>query len=1022
MGKSRLLMITSLILFILLPVYWFITTVESDRNRPVSREGFLDLSSWDFKDKGVVKLSGEWEFYRDRLLTPEDFRSGQGGEPPEPTAVVEVPGRWNDYISASGEYKATGYGTYRLRIRVSHQEQAVYGIRTTNIRTANRVFINGQDVGTGGTPGTSAGAAVPENVPYTGYASVSGDTVELIVQVSNFSYSSGGMIYTVMFGDQQSIIHDREFALLGDLVILAAYLIPALYFFVLFNLRKKERSLLYLGLFCLSAFIYVLTQGEKLMAAALPGMSYELFLKIQLLSSSFIYFFLLRYVAVSLPGVVHRAVLRISEASTVIQVLISLLLPPLIFSRLEVPVLLYGFISVCYVLYALLKSTFRRDSDSFLMWMSIQSILVIIVINLLNLIGWMQGRAVIHYEMLLFVSAQVLLLAKRFATTFHEVEQLSDKLLTLDGMKDEFMASTSHELRTPLNGIVNLAEAMIAGSSGELSEPQKRNLAMVVSTGKRLSSLVNDILDFSKLRKGDIKLQRKAVDLRSAAQSVMEVIGYTAGKKDIRLVLDLPEGLPLLDTDEDRLRQILYNLLGNALKFTSQGEVRLSARTDRKQVVISVADTGIGIRRERFRHIFKSYDQSGSAVHRQYEGTGLGLSITKKLVELNGGTIWVESEPGTGSVFHFTLPTMEGTSWPETNAPEKPVVLFPDDFLGPAVHRAEEPEYTVLVVDDDRINLHVLINLLSLENYEVIAVDNGQEALEEVFRNPSIDLVISDWMMPGMSGLELSRKIRERYLPFELPILLITARSLTEDIQAGFQAGINDFLSKPVDAGELRARVRTLLELRKSIRTTIQTEMAFLQAQIKPHFLYNALNTIIAICPVDPMKGTDLLIELSQYLRSSFDFQNRDRLTSVARELDLVKSYLAIEKARFDERLQVVIDADGSGHAQIPPLSIQPIVENAVRHGIMQKASGGTITLHISETRESVQVVVEDDGVGIKPERMKEILSDASLPGRGVGLRNIHKRLLTLYGNGLNIESKGSGGTKVSFEVPKKIP
>jgi two-component system sensor histidine kinase ChiS len=274
----------------------------------------------------------------------------------------------------------------------------------------------------------------------------------------------------------------------------------------------------------------------------------------------------------------------------------------------------------------------------------------------------------------------------------------------------------------------------------------------------------------------------------------------------------------------------------------------------------------------------------------------------------------------------------------------------------------------------------------------VLAAHHGAQALDIMSRNPQIDLVITDWMMPGLSGLELCQVIRERYMLSELPVLMLTARSRPEEIVAGFRAGINDFLTKPVDAGELRARVRTLLELRKSVQTLISTEMAFLQAQIKPHFLYNALNTIIAICRLDSNKTMQLLLELSRYLRSSFDFQNRDQLVPLHKELELVQAYLCI----------------------------QPIVENAVRHGIMQRSEGGKVQITIQSQETGIKVIVADNGVGIPAEQLAAVLSDNG--SSGVGLKNIHKRLLMLYGRGLKIESEWKQGTTVSFEVPLQGP
>ncbi|WP_338015853.1 ATP-binding protein [Paenibacillus mesophilus] len=990
--------------------------MNSEYRNPEAKNGLLDLSEWSFREDGTVRLSGEWEFYRSRLLGPEHFAEfGSEASPaPEPARIVSIPGKWNSYLSEDGKPSDTGYGTFRLRILLDGSADAVYGIETTNIRMANRIFLNGMEVGSSGIPGESPERSEQENTPYVGFAQVSGNTVDIIVQVSNYNYSSGGMIYPIVFGDQHSVTKSREWKLFADWMSSAGFVIPGLFFLLLYRMRRQETSLRYLGLFCLSSLVYVLTHGEKLLGAAFDGLPYELFLKIQVISSVLVHYFLLKYVSGSVTRPTSRSVLLPFQAATGVLLLIAVCLPALVYSRLEAIYFTYAFFIVLYVAYVLLRDIRYRSKDVFYILLSVQSIVVIIAVSILNVVGLLADQMLVPVEMLIFVIAQALLLAERFARSFREVEQLSQRLLTLDGLKDEFMANTSHELRTPLHGIVNIAESLLAGAGGALNGKQANDLSMIVSTGKRLTLLINDILDFSRLKNGDIVLQRRAVDLKAVAASVLEVIGRMTGKKEIRFVQQWPDRLPLLDTDENRLQQILFNLLGNAVKFTSQGEIRIYAETAGSQVKIFVADTGIGIPKDRIATLFRAFDDTEAAIDMEHGGTGLGLSITKKLVELNGGTIGVESEPGRGTVFCFTLPSagsMTDTGQGDT-AVYAPSVR-PGE-IAPVVGKGRT-EFTVLVVDDDLVNLQVMYNLLSVDNCAVITADNGEEALALLSRTPQLDCVVVDWMMPGMTGLELCRNIRERYSLTALPILMLTARSRAEDVQAGFQAGANDFLSKPVDAGELRARIRTLLALRKSVRTEVRTEMAFLQAQIKPHFLYNALNTIIALCPVDPGKTTLLLIELSQYLRASFDFQNRERLAPLEKELELVKSYLILEKARFDERLQVEYDISGNMRCLIPPLTIQPIVENAVRHGIMRRAAGGTVRIAVSESNGSVVVAVSDDGVGMTSERLNDVLSDKD--GSGVGLRNIHRRLLTLYGRGLNVESERNRGTTVRFEL-----
>lgn len=532
-------------------------------------------------------------------------------------------------------------------------EEGIYGLHTGNIRTANRIFMNGQEIGASGSPSMSEAGSTPNNIPYVGYAQISGKEVEILVQVTNFIYSSGGIYSPLIFGDMKAVMKSRETAVFVDLMTLAGFLIPAMYFLLLYRMQRNEKALLYLGLFCLSSMIYVATHGQKLLSSVWPDLSYEWFIRIQLVFSAFVYYFLLRYIAEAVQGLVHRWALRLSNAATMIAVGIGLALPTVVFSKMEPVIYMFSVFIIGYITFVMGRGIWRRSADTEFMVIGILSIMVVIAVHVLSLMGVYNSLAIVPLEMLLFVVTQAMLLAQRFSRAFTDVDQLSRRLLTLDGLKDEFMANTSHELRTPLHGIVNIAQSLMDGSSGSVSDRQSRELSMIVSTGKRLSTLVNDILDFSKLKNGEIVLKRQPVDLKAVTQSVLEVVTHLAAGKPLSLKQEWPENLPWLDTDEDRLRQILYNLLGNAVKFTETGTVQVTAHALNGHVRVSVTDTGIGTSPERLIDVFKSYDQIGYASDREYSGTGIGLSITKKLVELGGGEIWAESMPGAGSALTF---------------------------------------------------------------------------------------------------------------------------------------------------------------------------------------------------------------------------------------------------------------------------------------------------------------------------------------------------------------------------------
>lgn len=239
-----------------------------------------------------------------------------------------------------------------------------------------------------------------------------------------------------------------------------------------------------------------------------------------------------------------------------------------------------------------------------------------------------------------------------------------------DQIKDEFLANTSHELRTPLNGIIGLSESLIDGVTGDLSHDTKDNLGLIISSGKRLANLVNDILDFSKIKNNELALQIQPLNVQALTEVVLTLCQPLVGSKSLQLVNGIPPSASTVLADENRLQQVLYNLLGNAIKFTETGQVTVLADSwEVDYLAISISDTGIGIPQEKFNQIFRSFEQADGSTAREYGGTGLGLSVTKQLVQLHGGQIWVESQVGHGSTFTFTLPiTTENVIKPDHEA------------------------------------------------------------------------------------------------------------------------------------------------------------------------------------------------------------------------------------------------------------------------------------------------------------------------------------------------------------------
>jgi two-component system sensor histidine kinase ChiS len=404
-----------------------------------------------------------------------------------------------------------------------------------------------------------------------------------------------------------------------------------------------------------------------------------------------------------------------------------------------------------------------------------------------------------------------------------QVEQersLVRRLQQVDKLKDEFLANTSHELRTPLNGIIGLAESLLDGLNGPLPAQTRYSLRLIAASGKRLAALVNDILDFAKLKNQSVALHKKAVDLRVLADIVVTLSRPLVGEKKLTLHNYIPENLPAAYADEDRLLQILHNLIGNAVKFTHEGKISIYAEVKDEHILVHIADTGIGIPSDTLDDIFKPFQQVDGRAERVYGGTGLGLSITRQLVELHGGSINVKSVIGQGSVFCFSLPLSlelpasvsldDSSHEPAAYFAETPTHLLNEDRQA----RRDHPHQGhILVVDDDSVNRLVLVNHLALRNYRVTEAASGEEAIALVAEHGDIDLILLDIMMPKMSGYETCKRLREFYRTYELPIIFLTARSQTQDLVMGFEVGANDYLTKPITKEELLARVDMHLQL-----------------------------------------------------------------------------------------------------------------------------------------------------------------------------------------------------------------
>jgi signal transduction histidine kinase/ActR/RegA family two-component response regulator len=397
------------------------------------------------------------------------------------------------------------------------------------------------------------------------------------------------------------------------------------------------------------------------------------------------------------------------------------------------------------------------------------------------------------------------------------LEEKAEQLSLISKYKSEFLANMSHELRTPLNSLLILSKTLAENKDKNLTSEQVKFANTVYSAGTDLLALINEILDLSKVEAGKMPVDPTDVKLSGIQDYLDQTFRPVAEHKGLKFEVETGPELPKkIFTDNNRLHQILKNLLSNAFKFTEKGQVTLRLEVPpktqkytvetlnqaRKVIAFSVTDTGIGISADKQKLIFEAFQQADGTTSRKYGGTGLGLTISREIARLLGGAIEVSSQPGIGSVFTLYLPqnyTGAHSRVVETDGFEQQNITYQlpanADFNG----------RRILVVDDDMRNIYAITSVLEARGMRVIYGENGKVGIKLLQENPEVDLVLMDVMMPEMDGLEATQEIRKIARFKELPIISLTAKAMKGDREKVIAAGSSDYVTKPVDPDKLLA-------------------------------------------------------------------------------------------------------------------------------------------------------------------------------------------------------------------------
>lgn len=1045
---------------------------NTSKTTPKAINGVIDLRNWDFDRDGMLKLDGQWVYYKEKLLKPEDFSS-------------------DNYIDGEnytipGSYGEHSYGTYRLKLLVDDTTD-LYAINVDFIQSAYRLWLNNKEVISVGSVGTDQSNMTPQLLPSNGYFHREGNEIYITLQVSNY-FAKYGFIDNILIGNMEQITTYEENRLAFEMFLFGATVLAAIYAFGLYFFRKKDKSAFYLSIVCIIVAVRTLFLGGRFFITLFPNSSYIVSGKIMHWTFYLYVPFIILFVNSFYPGIISKHIVKISKASIGLYAILILFTPWKHYMDVIIPYQLQAVFLLMYLLIKLIKSYFNNLVSEYIITTGVFALLLTGINDILYEYGLIITGSFAPLGTLIFIITVSYVFAKRQSQTFANAENTTKKLETINKLKDDFLAITSHELKTPLNGIIGLTGGLLSNKYENLSEEASEDLVLINNSAKRLSNLVEDILVFSKLKHQDISLQRKPLNLEKLVKGIIRFCQSIDRKNKVEFINYIDENIPLIYGDENRVQQILFNLIGNAVKFTKEGSITLSYKKKAGYVEICIEDTGIGIAPEKLDVVFDMYEQEEIATI--YKGNGLGLYISKKLVELHEGNISIYSNLGKGTKVNFTLPIcpakemakLEKVSFDKDSnisLSNNDIELTKNKIEATALRKNASK---ILIVDDDYINQRVLEKYLLNDSTIILKASYGKDAIDIIEDNEDLDLVILDMMMPDLLGYEVVNIIREKKSSFQLPILIMTADNSIENMTLAFERGANDYLSKPFNRQELISRVTTLINLKHSVAEAISLakRMCVVKKQVQDLNLKNAESErkMDELIEYDKLK-TEFFTNISHELRTPLNVISSTvqllKSLEPTRQLgdESIKRYLKImnnncyrllrlinniiDVTRLDDGyvklhlkncnlvsviedltqsvagyvkskdIDIIFDTDvEEKYLAIDEEKIERVMLNLLSNAVKFTHEKGKIFINIIDLNNFVEIRVRDTGIGIPEDKIDYVFerfaqvdktTTRRTEGSGIGL-SLVKSLIEMHHGSISLKSKLGEGSEFIISLP----
>lgn len=970
----RGLILQACVLFLIVMAALSIVDMNLIKHAP-SISGTTDLKSTNFS-KYIYEINGNWRISKN---THQPFNSSNTYTP-VPSLISAKDGTC---ISLS------------TTLLLDNPDQLL-ALRIGNVRMAYELYADDKLISSSGKLATSDDKAVSYNAPKVTVFMPQSQTVNLTFIIDNDYYNTTGILEPILIGSPEKINYRQMQLNILDLILIIGFLLSALYYIVLYIHNPQEKSQVYFAFYAI-LFAFIVASGyQKILLQVFPSMSFEHLIFVRIIANQLAMLLLCLYYRILHAKLMSMKLIIFIGFSQIVQNILYLVLDHQIYWQLDAYFFMVQLSLLLYISFKIIQFIRRH-------YLGIESgdykfdLLILLTMHLCIFFnyfvymlyngGYVESQVAGFGFLVVFLFLNMRLLATKYTLINIEVQNINFELEKTLSYRDAFITQTAHDLIVPVENMSALAESIIKNSP-HLETDLKAPLRDLQLLSAQLSQEIRAIISQAHIQLEHTTLNIQAINLLSLIRYCLSLKGIHMAKDYVKIHFKSEQNYYVW-ADEDKLIQCFLHLLTYQMRWY-----------DKLAFSIDNIDTQIiTIKLGRL-----AQDEVSSLKKKSFETASnqLELTIVDFLMRQMNATLY--------------FGPADSAQWRDCYL-SLPRAFENDTYHLPVQSHSVNKKGLILLVNHNDQNVFAMTETLKNAGYGIIRCKNGAEALETVSLSKP-DIVIIDSILLDMTGTELSLKLRKKYTLAKLPILLMFYRHFDKEISIGLACGMNDYIVKPIAAEEALLKIDALMAYKNNSDNLVRAEIAFWQSQIKPHFIYNALNVITSLIYQDPEYAADLLAEFGNYLRMSIDIELKEMYIPISKEVSLIKSYVAIETARFGKRLEMKYTIDESlSTVHLPALLIQPLVENAVKHGVLKRIQGGQVELHIENRDNSLYVAIEDNGVGMTEDVLSELLKEKDGQA-SVGMINVHKRLQSLYSSSLNLKSVPNEGTLVWFKIP----